>query len=416
MAGPVKKKPFRMRLSHSAIATFKRCPEAWRIAYLWGIRPKETTESLYDGTNWHDGLEILSMPLEGVCRRCADKSKADPDCGICQGTTFLVGEPMEAVARCLERAYGKYGNMSPEKAEKMETRRTILLYSLAAYQWYYSEDDTVKKVLAPELPFDTVLVNSVTGKPFPNIRVVGKIDKYFEHRNGKRYVLEHKSTTSNLDDDSDYWNKLRFDPQTTMYPWAMRDMQAKDELLGYGVKDGDTPLSGVLYDVWKKPKIKPKKIDAARAKEMVTTGIYCDESFTVEAGVDDHHIVINGEITGRFPAAKGNGFQIKETQAMFGARLLQVIVKDPEIYFQRKEISRTTEDLAKFEQQMVNITRTMRHMVSMDCFYCNSTSCDDFGSCDSKAICYNDLAVGPDDVPTGYEKIYDAKGDRIHGN
>jgi hypothetical protein len=365
---------------------------------------------MFDGTNWHDGLDILKMKPEAVCRRCAPLSKADPACPICQGTTFLVGTPIEAVARCFDRAYSVYGELTEAQAEKVETRRTVLLYSLVAYQWYYSEDTLVKKTLARELPFETELTNGTTGKPFPDVVVMGKIDNMFRRADKSVCIMEHKSTTSELEPDSMYWNKLRFDPQTTMYPWALRDMQAKGELRDFGIKETDAPVATVIYDVWRKPQIKPKNVPAADTKELLTTGMYCGEHFEVEAGSKADVVCVNGVTTSFIPNAKGTGGQIRETQAMFGARLLQAIVAEPERYFARHEISRTTWDLEEFERDLVNVARTMRHMISRDSFYHDYTSCDDFGGCDARAICYNELPVGADDVPTGYKCIFSKKG------
>jgi len=404
------KKPPWIKLSHSAIACFKRCPWAWMIAYLWGIRPEQQAEALYDGGVWHRGVEILSFPEESVCEHCADKSKADPDCYFCQGTTFMVGTPMEVCTRMVVYKYSTYGSLSQDAVTKMETKRTIILYSLAAYAWRWQDDDAIAKVLACELRFDTQLINSVTGNPFARVNVVGVIDKLLKLKSKKLSMMEHKSTSQDIGVDSLFWNKLRFDPQTTLYPWALRDMQAKGELRRFKVKETDAPVTTVYYDVWRKPKSKPKKLTAALAKELITSGMYCDEQFEVEATADENIIKINGEETPRYPNAKGTGCQIQETQRMFGARLMQDMTTDPDKYFARREITRTTQDLAKFEQQMVRVTRTMRHMISMDCFYQDSSTCDDYGGCDSRTICYEDLSVGQDDVPTGYKCIFHEKG------
>jgi len=412
-------------LSASAIWTFKKCPIAWRNAYLYGMRPIKKKDSLFDGTNWHDGLELISLGPEAVCRRCAGQSRADHDCPICLGSGFLQGDPMEAVARCYEKAYSTY-NLSEGDAVKVETTRTKLLYSLSAYKWYWEDQDEIE-VLGREIPFDLPLIEPRTGVSIPDVRLVGKIDKLVRWK-GRLYILEHKSTADDINPESPYWNKLRFDVQTRIYPYAAQQLQRDGELKDYGVKASEAPISGVLYDAWHKPGIGTKKITQAEAKKIFTEGQYCEQLMDTGGSTyesilrllnatmgDDVACDINGERSWICPAApnkktgKITGFALRENQSMYGARLMQDLTSDPEKYFQRKEITRTAQDLKDLEVELVSVYHTMRFMERYECWYKCERECEAFGKCDYMPCCYDHEPIGPDVVPAGFKCTHHRK-------
>ena len=108
---------------------------------------------------------------------------------------------------------------------------------LAGYYARWSEDPV--KELCAEVEFRSQLANSRT------FDVAGKIDGLGILHDGRLALVEHKTTSADVGPDSDYWIRLRSNPQINQYVLAARQ-------LGWDV-------SVVLYDVTRKPSIRVKK-------------------------------------------------------------------------------------------------------------------------------------------------------------
>lgn len=359
------------QLSYSAIAAFKACPTRFYHKYILGLVPIEKTESLRMGTNWHKILEI-----------------GDQD----------------AVMEHLNEAYATVP-MNKTK-EEWETERIVLLYSFVGYNWYYQEVDAQYKTIANELKFELPLRSPISGRALPHVVVRGKIDKIFKDTNGNYYMKEQKSTGGSLDPDSTYWNHLNLDTQTRLYPWAAAQL------------DPEYRDIKILYDVWHKPTIRPKKLTQADSKKFVETGEYMGEKFevlcTARTKEIDDPVTVDSVTVNRVqaevePGKKEGTFAIRETPEMFGARLLKDITERPEFYFCQKEIPRTADDLKQFEQEMLNIYRTMKIMNKNDRWWCCESQCEATFRCPYTTICYNNLQVNPDCPPEGFKNIFKKK-------
>lgn len=392
------------RLSASFIASFKACPYRCFLKYVLGIIPAEDTDALRTGTNWHRILEIMGMRPETVCKECANKGKKDPTCPLCSGTDILPANMVDAVIRQLNQAYETVP-MSKTKDEWL-TERAILLYSCAGYNWHYADDEF--EVVAEEISFSIPIRNPATGRALPNVTMVGKIDKIVRGPNGLYYVDEHKSTSKNLDSDSTYWKHLTLDTQTRLYPYAAQQLQLAGDLEQYGIKPTDPLISGVRYDVWHKPQIKPKKLTQADSKKFVETGEYMGEKFEVEEFTikeDDtaSFYTVNGERTEIEFGKKPDTFAIRETPDMYGARLLADISERPEFYFARKELTRTEADLKKFEQEVYNMYHTIKFMDRNNAWWMNEQQCEATFRCSNIDICYNNVDLSDGRVPEGFK-------------
>jgi len=99
-------------------------------------------------------------------------------------------------------------------------------------------DDPVKE-LHPEIEFRHPLSGS------RSFDVAGKIDGLGVLHDGRLALVEHKTTSADVGPDSDYWIRLRSNPQVLQYVLAAR-------ALGWDV-------SVVLYDVTRKPSIRVKQ-------------------------------------------------------------------------------------------------------------------------------------------------------------
>ena len=119
----------------------------------------------------------------------------------------------------------------------------ILSGLLAGYFDRWSEDPV--KELHPEIEFR----HSLSGSR--SFDVAGKIDGLGVLHDGRLALVEHKTTSADVSPDSDYWIRLRSNPQVMQYVLAAR-------ALGWDV-------SVVLYDVTRKPSIRVKQNETPEA-------------------------------------------------------------------------------------------------------------------------------------------------------
>ena len=379
-----------IKLSATSIGCYKDCPTRYYYRYGLGLVPIEDTESLRMGTNWHRIHEIADMKPGGVCECVQQPSgviTTNTNCALCLGSGQFPDDPMDAVVRHLNEAYST--PPVSKTVEEWEVERVKLLYSLVGYQWYYN--DVGYKVEQLEQKFSLPLLSPITGRKL-QAELNGKIDRVFS-AGTNRFVHEYKSTSKNLDSDSTYWGHLTLDTQTRLYTYAAKQ-------LGLG-------MCGVLYDVWHKPQISPKKLTQAESKKFVADGEYCGEKFVVKyGGIEDTEIwYVNGVIATIEPGAKEGTFAIRETPEMYGARLLQDITQRPEFYFARREIVHQSNDLEAFEWELFNIYHSIRQMGLHNRWWRNENQCENTYRCSYIDFCYNHLDIGPDEVPDNFRKI-----------
>jgi len=402
----------KLHLSASAIAAFKSCPISFRNKYVLGIRIEEDSEPQRIGTNWHRLLEVLTMKPGSVCPDCAPGDKNDPECPLCDGTGFLPDDMMTAITRVLNRAYE--GSWKDPAA--IATERAKLYYSLIGYQWYYTNEDGVfdEKVIRREQEFRMSVINPETGRSLPGVKLLGKIDKLIDV--GRPAIKEHKSTSSSLDSDSDYWGHLNLDTQTKLYLYAARRMQKNGELELWGIKATDPLINTIKYDVWHKPTIKPKMLTQAESKKFAEIGEYFTQKFEVMVpsmqeprewdAKDETSTTVDGVIAEVKPGAKEGTFQIRETPEMYGARLLADIGERPEFYFRCVELTRTDKEMESFEYELLNIYRTMQNMIKTGHWYGDEHHCEAKFKCDYIHACYNGIEISEDNVPEGMKCIF----------
>jgi PD-(D/E)XK nuclease superfamily len=390
-------------LSASAASCLKTCPVKYRNAYKLGIRRIEEPEARRMGTNWHEGLDCISMNAEQPCPNCSKLSQPDSMCYRCNGTGF-VDDPEAAVVRMLNHRYETlYPGMSKESRE---AERTVLLYSLFAYSNHYH--DAKVKVVAREIPFRIPMIDPRTRRALPNVYIDGQIDKLVLS-DGRMAVMEHKSTSDSVDPSSDYWGHLRLDTQTAIYTYAACRLQADGLLEPYKIRSEDEPISSIIYDVWHKPQIKPKKLSQAETNEFLETSKYFGQEFEIHMPEGEvSSVFVDGQPAGVEQLKKG--FAIRETPDMFGARLFSDMGERPDFYFARRPLFRSPDDLEKFEWELFNLYQTIEAMSDNDSWYHNEFSCDNYGRCDYAPFCFTGQKLDPANPPAGFKCIFDKKG------
>jgi len=368
--------PKKIHLSASALKCFKACPMRYYGTYDQGIRRIEDTEAQRIGTNWHSILELAN--------------------------------DMDAVMSHLNERYENVPDYMDK--EKLEVERIKLLYTLIGYNWHYQNSD--EEVLATEIPFEISVVNPETGRALPNVIIKGKIDKLIRI-NGQIFVKEHKSTSSSVDPDSRLWKALGLDTQTNLYVYAVRKLQTEGKLQQYDIDGYDAPIAGVYYDCWHKPGISPKKLSQADSKKFVETGEYCGQKFEVQHEFSNPtgtaYFRVNGVQAGAEPGKKEGTFAIQETPEMYGARLLADIVERPEFYFGCKELTKTDQQIERFEWEIYNIYKTIREMKKTGHWYSDESQCEATFTCDFIESCYNNVPISVENMPENMECIFGDK-------
>jgi hypothetical protein len=311
----------------------------------------------------------------------------------------------------LNQRYEKVPSWSDPVSWDLE--RQILLTSFIGYLWYYSDD--VMEYLAQEIAFALPLYVPGVKMNLPTTEAqrVGKIDHLINWK-GMVGVLERKSTTRDIDPSSDYWSRSRKDTQVSMYALAVRDLY----------EQGDLPLEGVefdrlgntLYDVWRRPTTKPKNLTQKDTTEFLETGEYMGQKFNVTASLDvlesgDDRLVpsvqvdgVNAEVT---LGKKANA--IRETVAMYAARLMKDITERPAHYFQRKEIVRSKKELDKFRNEVYSLYTAQKIYERTGCWYENENQCRATFTCQYVPICYGggaDEVCDGETTPPGFKRIF----------
>ena len=278
----------RSKLTHSRKQAFLRCRRQHYYAYELGWRRESNPKALRIGTAGHVGLETLQV-------------------------TGDIAQAMIAVRRCYEEC--------PDHIDDYEWQieRETVMTLVAGYDWRWSESDV--EILATELSFAHRLPRSRTWD------VAGKVDGICRV-DDRVLVLEHKFLGESIASDADLWDRVRLDSQISTYTSAARR-------LGYD-------CSGALYDVIRKPTIRPVLVD------------FLDD--------DGQKIIIDGtgarvfdpDGSPRQTASKKCGYAVKKrlmTPAEWSDKLLADIAQRPEYYYQRVEVPRLTADLANHDNE-----------------------------------------------------------------
>jgi hypothetical protein len=391
-------------LSASAISALKACPMKYRNAYILGIRPAEGVEPLRVGSSWHEGQEILGLKPEQPCPRCSNKGKPESTCSLCQGTGYI-DDPIDALVRVLNQ---RYSDLFPGLSkETKEVERSMILHALFAYRYHY--DNQPIETITMEMPFRIPLIDPRTHRAVPNVVIDGKLDKLIRWLNSVA-VMEHKSTNDDLAPESDYWGHLKLDTQTNIYIYAAQRLQVDGLLEPWKIRADDPPISEILYDVWRKPTIRPKKLSQAETAQFIATNKYFDQEFgiTVDREADEKPgtVSIDGEYV-ETEHLKSGAPVIRETPGMYGARLFNEIDGQPDRYFARRVLVRNSLEVERFERELFDLYRSIETHIEDDSWYHNEHSCDSYGRCDYCRFCFSGQEIDPKHPPAGFINIFD---------
>lgn len=327
-------------LTASRMACLLACPRKHYWRYEVGLKPATDAHALRFGSAWHNAMEARWRGM--------DYGAALAD-AIAQADSF----------------------------EEIDV--SMLGGMLAGYYAQYDGVSEVVQTLHPEVEFCLPLDGSRT------FDSAGKIDGLGVLHDGRLVLIEHKTCGEDIGPDSEYWQRLKFNPQIYQYVLAAR-------ALGWDVQT-------VLYDVTRKPGIRPATVpilDEAGGKIVI-------DDATGQRAMNKN---------GTPKASGGAGFTVqsrKETPEEYGDRLAADTQARPEFYYARREVPILDQDLAEFETQRLVLGRSIlscraetrrarmpehgwpRNVGPMTCKFC-----------EFDAFCLQNLTVDTDNPPAGF--------------
>lgn len=319
-------------LTHSRMQSFKLCRKQHEWAYIHGLRKEVDAKALRMGSAGHEGLDVL-------------KKTGD----------------VEAAVHAVEDQYFT----RPESVEEYDwlIERETVSCLVAAYWWRWQTQPL--DIVASEQSFQIPLKNPRTGGSSRNWDLAGKIDGVVKDGN-RTLVLEHKFISDDLDPNSDYWRRLVIDSQITIYTYAGRE-------LGH-------ETSGVLYDLIRKPTIRPSRV-----------ALLDDDGLKIV--VDEHgERVLKKDGKPRQTGDTKLGYTLLTrdmTVEEWQAKLMCDIELRPEWYFQRREVARLDDDLSEMQKEVWEVQKSISDAIKKHAHYktVNLGSCSYcafFGLCTSR--------------------------------
>ena len=349
-------------ITASRMNSLMACPRQHFWSYEVGLTKEDSAHALRFGSAWHRAIEARW-----------------------NGLTYE-----EALVMAI-----------PEGIDLDEFSCATLAALLAGYYDHYGSRENVGKS-EPEQQFDF----SIEGTHFT---MQGKIDNIGLMRNQTHALIESKTTSDQLNSDSDYWLRLAFNLQVFQYFDAACQ-------LGYDI-------STVYYDVCRKPSIRPLKsvneLDEQGRKIIVDPNgkrVFKTKKVKVKVGKGKKAKLETKEVEDlESPiqsANKENGWTIKqapETADQFSERLWKDTLERSDFYFCRREIPILEDDLRQFYTQRLSLVKLIEHYRSEENSEARDpeawprhVSTDTCNFCRYKSFCLSNLTVDINNPPQGF--------------
>lgn len=220
----------------------------------------------------------------------------------------------------------------------------------------------------------------------------GKIDALIKDlRDGRVYVLEHKTTKSDASPGSAYWEKLVLDSQISIYTDGAT-------ILGH-------EIAGCIYDVIKRPLHEPKLATPQDARKY-TVGKGCKEcggsakpgavekgrGYKVVTFVTTEHVKCDDcdgtgwkkDKDGKPEAPRLHSNQRESDEALdeFEDRVLDDVAERPDEFLIRNVVVRLDDDLPRMRQALLDTIKLERatHLLFGDSPPVNPDACARYGS------------------------------------
>lgn len=312
-------------LTHSALSAARACMRLYRNRYV---------------------LRLRSLRAE------ADKTELGDLVHVGLETWWLTPPVGDAQLLAAIRAARKHA--AAKKVDPFQLARAEAL--LIGYHARWADDMPAYRVIGAEEKFRAPLVNPDTEAESKTFGIGGKIDVLVREAATERVLtVEHKTSGEDIAAGSFYWLRLHMDSQVSIYFDGGR-------ALGHDVQ-------GCLYDVIRKPELKPLKATPLESRK-----------YTKPTKADP------------VPRLYANQREADETPEEFRARIIEKLCEDPEAFYQRAEIARTAEDLVdagrdrwQFAQQIRDASRLNRWPRNPDACMRYGSACEFLEACAGRA-------------------------------
>ena len=312
----------RVDLTNSALSVFRECPRKYQYTYEMGRVRQRTSAALSLGTTVHGALEAWwreGGSLEAAAEWLQQNASGLEEADACRVTAMI-------------RHYRPPVNVQPVTGPRVVADpldmdfETFTAADHAETQQAWPEFD----VVAVEHPFHVEIENPRTGRRSQRYTMRGKVDGLLRKKSdGTMWILEHKTTSEEIRGFGPYWQRLSIDHQISYYILA-------------------TGAQGVLYDVLRKPAIRP---------------------------------------------CRGESFD------EFGQRCIETIGADPERYYQFREIHRTTDDIREAAGDLWQQAQLLGLAQKQQFFPRNSGACRSiYGLCPFLDVCTGRARIDDDSL------------------
>lgn len=337
------------RITHSSMSSFRQCRKQYFYAYELGIRREVDAKALRMGTAYHNGLEVLAN-----------------------------GGELETALECASLSYVAAPDNFDDWEWKIEEMTVRAL--LSGYFWRWM--DSGIRYICAEQKFNLKIRNPITGRSVPGWEWSGKIDAIVELVDLRLAVKENKLLSDSLDSDSDLWRRLQIDSQISGYIVAAREM-------GY-------PVDTVLYDVTRKPTIKPTDIPLLDPDGLK---VVLDRTGTR---------VLTKQGKPRQTADTELGYVVvsrKMTPDEWGEKIVADIGERPDYYYARREVPRLDDDLKEWQAEMYEVQRTISEAQKHNRWF-KTVSKNTCTGCPYFGLCSTGWQEGST-LPSGFVKLDD---------
>lgn len=236
-------------LTTSSKKVFDTCPRLYYFKYVLGYRTVGVAFALADGTLWHKAMEMWWL---------------DKNVDSC--VTFI------------------------QQHARDEWVAAKFMALMRGYHELYKEQKYV--TLEIEETFTLPIKNPYTGETSQHFLLGGRQDALAEDDFSLLQVVEHKTTSLDISPGGAYWQRLRLDAQVSNYIMAAEAASGRE-------------VGGVLYDVVRKPQLRPFKATPLAKR------------FTKKGGL------------------RKGAHEFDETPTEFYVRVLEELGEHPHKYYQR---------------------------------------------------------------------------------
>lgn len=302
-------------LTQSRLRAFWSCARRHKLKYLDLISPRERNAELRFGALFHCGLEAWWMA------------------GIPEDRLQIAIEAM----RSAQEINDDFADTNPYEFARAQAL-------MEGYDARWGNEPFV--CLGAEVEFRCPLINPETGMPSRTFDLGGKLDAIArDTRDGRVYVVEHKTASGDITEGSEYWRRLRMDAQVSTYYLGAK-------ALGHEV-------AGCLYDVALRPAQRPYQATPADKRKLKADG-------TLYANQRDR----------------------AETPTEFLDRVRLEIAEKPATFYQRGIVVRLDAEVAEFQWDVWQTARLIREAEVAQRHPRNADSCVQYNrTCDYFDIC-----------------------------